>query len=305
MSIRPAELQILVVLDAILAEGSVTRAAKRLNLTQPAVSQTLARARALFEDPLFVRTNGRMAPTARAAALSGKLESWMEATRGLFQPLEFNPATQKRDFALASNDFAECALLPPVVSAMRRMAPHVTLALRSVESAPLMGDEVREGRIHLIISGIAPPPGFIEEALYEEHFVLLARHGHPALTKRLTAAAFAAMDHALVSPQGVGLRGPVDDALKTLGLARRVMLSVSKFASLPRLLAGSDIVAAVPSRFAETPEASAFCGSAALPFPPPKFTMRLSWHPRFDADPAHAWFRNLVLKQVRATASRS
>lgn len=302
MNLRPAQLQILVVLDAMLAEGSVTRAAKRLNLTQPAVSQTLARARALFDDPLFLRINGRMAPTPRAAALSGKLERWIEATRGLLQPLEFDPVTHKRDFTIASNDFAECALLPPVVSAIRRMAPHVTLALRSVESAPLMGDEVREGHVDLIISGIAPPSAFIEEVLYEEHFVLLARHGHPALTKGLTAPAFAAMDHALVSPQGLGLRGPIDDALETLGLARRVVLSLSKFTSLPRLLASSDIVAAVPSRFAETPEANALCGSAPLPFPAPKFIMRLSWHRRFDTDPAHRWFRSLVLKQVRISA---
>lgn len=300
MIVRAAQLQILVVLDAVLAEGSVTRAAERLNLTQPAVSQTLARARALFKDPLFVRTNGRLIPTARASALAGRLERWMEATRDLLEPLEFDPATQRRDFVVASNDFAELSLLPPFVSAVRRLAPHVTLSLRSVESAPIMSEDVREGRVHLMVLGIAPPPAFAEQTLYEEHFVLLARHGHPALRKGLSAAAFAATRQALVSPQGIGLRGPIDEALATLGLSRQVSLSVSRFTSLPGLLADSDLIAAVPSRFARLPETKALCGSTELPFASPKFVMRLAWHKRFTSDPAHLWLRDLAFAQIQA-----
>ncbi len=304
MAIRSSQLQILMVLDALLAEGSVTAAARRLNLTQPAVSQTLARARTLFDDSLFVRANGRMVPTERASALSVKLNAWMEATRDVLEPPRFDPETQSKNFVIASNDFAEQALLPPLVSAVKRAAPHVTLALRSVESARLLGDDVREGRVHLVISGIAPPPFFIERMLYEEHFVLLARRGHPVLDGAVTAEQFAAMDHALVSPQGIGLRGPIDDALADLGLSRRVSLSVSRFASLPPLLRGTDLIAAVPSRFADTMEARAFCGSAALPFPAPTFGMRLSWHQRFTSDPAHRWLRDLAFDQIESASRR-
>jgi DNA-binding transcriptional LysR family regulator len=300
MIVRAAQLQILVVLDAVLTEGSVTRAAERLNLTQPAVSQTLARARLLFKDPLFVRTNGRMIPTARATALAARLDSWMEATRSLLEPLEFDPATQRRDFVIASNDFAELSLLPPFVAAVRRLAPQVTLSLRSVESASILSDEVREGRVHLMVLGIAPPPTFVEQHLYEEHFVLLARHGHPALRNGFTPHEFAATKQALVSPQGIGLRGPIDEALARLGLSRQLSLSVSRFTSLPTLLADSDLIAAVPSRFARLPETKALCGSAELPFPSPKFTMRLAWHRRFAADPAHLWFRELAFERIQS-----
>ncbi len=302
MIVRAAQLQILMVLDAMLTEGSVTGAARRLNLTQPAVSQTLARARTLLKDPLFVRTNGRMVATARARALAAKLERWMETTRDILEPPDFDPATQRRDFIVGSNDFSELALLPPLVAAVRQQAPYVTLSLRSVESTPIMGDDVREGRVDLIILGIDPPPGFIEQALYEEHFVLLARHGHPALRKGLTAAEFAAMGHALVSPQGIGLKGPIDEALAGLGLARQVSLSVSRFASLPPLLANSDLIAAVPSRFARLPETRAACGTAELPFPAPKFVMRMAWHKRFASDPAHLWFRDLAFARIQSAA---
>jgi len=299
MTVRASQLQILMVLDAVITQGSVTRAARQLNLTQPAVSQTLARARLLFNDPLFLRINGRMIPTARTMALAPRLEGWREATRNLLEPPEFDPATQRRDFVVASNDFAELSLLPPLVAAIHRRAPHVALSLRSVESVPVMGEEVREGRVHLLVLGIAPPPTFAEETLYEEHFVLLARHGHPALGQDLSVADFAKMKHALVSPQGIGTRGPIDDALGHLGVSRSISLSVSRFTSLPALLANSDLIAAVPFRFAQRRETSASCGWRELPFVSPTFVMRLAWHSRFSADPAHIWLRDLALETMR------
>lgn len=299
MIVRATQLQILMVLDAILTEGAVTKAAQQLNLTQPAVSQTLARARRLFQDPLFIRSNGRMIPTARATALAVELKAWMETTRRLLEPEDFDPATQHRDFSVASNDFAELSLLPAFVAAVSRLAPHVNLSLRSVESTPIMSEDVRDGRIHLLLLGIAAPPSFIEQPLYEESFVLLARHGHPALHPDLTPAAYAGMTHALVSPQGIGTRGPVDDALARLGLSRRVALSVSRFTTLPAVLADSDLVAAVPSRFASRPEVAALCGCAPLPFVAPTFTMRLAWHPRFALDPAHGWLRGIALEAMQ------
>lgn len=298
MNLRPQQLHLLVVLHALLVERSVTRAARRLNLTQPAVSQALARARRLFDDPLFLRTGTQMVPTSRALSLSDEIESWMHATQAILGPDEFDPATEYREFQIGSNDLSELLLLPPMVAAIRREAPNVTLSLRSVENAPLTGREVREGRVDLILAGIAPPDGFVERALYEDHFVLLARRGHPALNGRLTPAAFAAMPQALVSPQGSGNRGPIDDALADLGLARTISLSTTRFASLPALLSQSDLIAAVPSRFARCPAALAVCGSRKLPFATPSFTMRLAWHLRFETDIAHHWLRELAYREI-------
>jgi DNA-binding transcriptional LysR family regulator len=302
MTIRAQQLHLLVVLHALLVEQSVTRAARRLNLTQPAVSQALARARRLFDDPLFLRAGTRMIPTSRALSLFDGIEGWMQATRAILDPADFDPATEYREFQIGSNDLSEILLLPAVFAAIRRDAPNITLSLRSVESAPLTGREVREGRVDLILAGISPPAGFAERPLYEEHFVLLARRGHPVLRGRLTPADFAAMPQALVSPQGSGNRGPIDDALADLGLTRTVFLSTTRFASLPALLSQSDLIAAVPSRFARHPEALAVCDARELPFAAPRFTMRIAWHPRFETDAAHRWLRELAYREIlRAT----
>lgn len=298
MSIRAQQLHLLVVLHALLAERSVTRAARRLNLTQPAVSQALARARRLFDDPLFLRTGQQMIPTSRALSLFDELEGWMLTTRAILDRGDFDPATEYREFQIGSNDLSELLLLPGVIAAIRRDAPNITLSLRSVESAPLTGREVRDGRVDLILAGISPPAGFIERPLYEDHFVLLARRGHPVLHGRLTVPAFAALPQALVSPQGSGNRGPVDEALANLGLARTVFLSTTRFTSLPALLSQSDLIAAVPSRFARYPETLAVCEARELPFAAPHFTMRLAWHPRFETDPAHRWLRELAYREI-------
>jgi DNA-binding transcriptional LysR family regulator len=305
MNFRPQHLHLLVVLHALLVEGSVTRAARRLHLTQPAVSQALARARRLFDDPLFLRTGTEMVPTSRALSLSDEIERWMSATRAILGPDDFDPATEYREFQIGSNDLSELVLLPPVVAALRREAPNVTLSLRSVESAPLTGREVREGRVDLILAGISPPAGFVERPLFEDHFVLLARRGHPVLDGRLTPADFAALPQALVSPHGSGNRGQVDDALADLGLSRTVVLSTTRFATLPALLSQSDVIAAVPSRFSRHPEARAVCEARELPFAAPSFTMRLAWHPRFENDPAHQWLRELAYREIMRTGRRT
>lgn len=303
MKVRAQHLHLLIVLHALLEEQSVTRAARRLNLTQPAVSQALARARRLFDDPLFQRAGTQMIATPRARSLAEELDSWMQATRAILDPAAFDPATEQRSFVIGSNDFSELLLLPPVIAAVRRDAPNVTISLRSVESAPLTGREVREGRVDLILAGIAPPADFVERALYDEHFVLLARRGHPVFDAPLTPAAFAAMPQALVSPQGIGNRGPIDDVLASLGLARIVYLSVTRFTSLPALLSQSDLIAAVPSRFALRPDTQAVCDAIELPFTPPRFTMRLAWHQRFETDIAHRWLRELAFDQIQRTVT--
>jgi DNA-binding transcriptional LysR family regulator len=189
-------------------------------------------------------------------------------------------------------------LLPTVIAAVRQQAPKVTLSLRSVESVPLTGRDVRDGRVDLVLAGIAPAAGFIERPLYDEHFVVLARRGHPIFNGKLTPEFFAAQSHALVSPQGLGNRGPIDDALAMRGLKRVIALSVARFASLPALLSHSDLIAAVPSRLALRPETLATCAAAELPFASPRFTMRLAWHQRFESDPAHRWLRELACEEI-------
>ena len=149
--------------------------------------------------------------------------------------------------------------------------------------------------IDLSVMGTDPPDGpFRQRQLGQERFVLLARHGHPALDRGLTAEAFAALPQALVSPRGTGMVGPVDTALAALGLRRQVRLSVTRFTTLPTILAATDLIAAVPASFADRPEVRAVCGQRSLPFASPVLTWRLVWHVVHDADPGNRWLRGLA-----------
>lgn len=289
MSLRGTDLNLLVILQAILAEGSISRAALRLNLTQPAVSQALARARDLFGDPLLVRNGAGMSPTPRAVALAPDLTLALAGVARLFAPAGFDPASARREFTLSASDMGELLVLPSLVAQVLDKAPGCSVTIRSVEAQP-PGEAVDLA----VIGGKVPEGAFDSHALYDESFVLLAHPAHPLLKGALTPARFAAQPQALVVPRGSGHSGPVDASLADLGLARRIVLRLTSFASLSQVLATSDLVAAVPSRFAALPEVQAKCASRPLPFASPQVTLRLVWHRRYQADPGHRWLRGLL-----------
>lgn len=290
MSLREYDLNLLVVLEAILTERSVTRAARRLHLTQPAVSQALSRARDLFEDILLIRDGTGMTPTSRARKLLPKLTQALSGIEDVLRPSRFDPASAEEDFVIAGGDLAEIVILPDVIAQIARQAPKCRIIVRSVEGQPI------DHTIDLAIVGNPAPTGpFRSCDIYEEHFVVLARHDHPILKFPLSAEVFAATPQALVSPTGQGMSGPVDTALERLGLARRVALSLTRFATLPRILAATDMVAAVPSRFAMVPEVMAICGVCPLPFESPRVMMHLLWHRARDNDGAHKWLREMIV----------
>lgn len=289
MNLRRYDLNLLVVLDVLLAERSATAAARRLNLTQPAVSQALARAREVFGDPLLVRDGAGMVPTKFAHNLAPRLAQALAEVGRVLTPPTFDPATAVRDFVISGGDLAELAILPPMIARAAVAAPGCRMILRSVEAQPA------DAGIDLSVMGTDPPDGpFRQRQLGQERFVLLARHGHPALDRGLTAEAFAALPQALVSPRGTGMVGPVDTALAALGLRRQVRLSVTRFTTLPTILAATDLIAAVPASFADRPEVRAVCGQRSLPFASPVLTWRLVWHVVHDADPGNRWLRGLA-----------
>jgi DNA-binding transcriptional LysR family regulator len=294
MNLRRVDLNLLVVIDALLAEGSVTAAARRLNMTQPAVSQALARARDLFGDPLLARSGRGLVMTPRAQALAPEIAALLARVAGLIGAAGFDPARSDRLFTLAAGDLAEPFLLPGLVTRMAAAAPRARLRLTWVRPDAGDGADAPD----LMIHGLPPPGGAVDSVdLVSGRYVMLARHGHPALQGALDPTGFAALTQALVSPRGAGFTGPLDAALAALGLRRHVAVALARFADLTEVLAGTDLVAAVPDVFAARPEVQARCGSRPLPFEAPRFTLRLLWHRRHAADPAHAWFRGLVRAQ--------
>ena len=246
-----------------------------------------------------------MFPTPLAIDLAAKLDFWMAETEALMAPGDAGFREREARVVITANDYTEVALLPPVLKKINELAPRVTVVLRSVEAYPLDSHDFLEGRVHFALAGVEPPPGPFDAApLFDEHFVLIARHGHPAIGSGFSLEHYIGLQHALVSPQGQGIRGPVDDSLAGLGVARRIALSLTRFTSLPYLLSSTDMVATVPSRFAEMPDVRRNCDRVELPFESPTFTLSLIWHRRHRNDPLHRWIRELVVAELGAPSRR-
>lgn len=285
MDLQRLDLNLLRIVDAVLREGSVSRAAIRLNLSQPAVSQALQRARDAFGDPLLIRHGNRLLPTTRGAALLPELRSILGRIEGLLVPSAFDPSTATRSFTLASSDLGQILVLPPVIARVAREAPLCRLKVLP----PPSRTEAANAADFLVMGADAPDGAYRWRVLFEDRFVLIARHGHPALDGPLGAEAFARLPQALVSPRAEGFDGPVDVALGRAGLRRHVAVMLTNFMILPAVLVESDLVAAVPARFADLPAIRAQCGSRELPVDVPPFAMKLVWHATRDGDPALRW----------------
>jgi DNA-binding transcriptional LysR family regulator len=287
MNLRSFDLNLLVIVEAVLAELSVTRAAKRLNLSQPAVSQAMARARDVFGDDLIIREGTQMLLTPLARRLVPQLKEFCSKAEALVAPV-FEPRSANLDFSVCANDLTELIILPSIISEVARLAPGCRIFVKAPE--PFLVN----ASIDLAIIGAPVPEGpFVTRVLYEEHFVVIARPGHPGMREGITAEEFAGLAHALVSPTGQGLIGPIDTALERIGLSRRIALSVSRFTTLPHIIASSDLIASVPARFAARDEVQRLCNVWPMPFESPRFTMKMVWHQMHDSDPAHLWLRSL------------
>lgn len=290
------DLNLLVSLDALLAESNVTRAAARLNLTQPAVSAQLARLRQLFDDPLLIpAANGRgMTCTTRALELMEPLHAALQTLETVVrrQPA-FDPLTGTRRFVVAASDQCVAVLgLPLMIEWARLAGPGVQLAFVAIESGSL-AQRFERGEIDLLLgSAQQVPPTLKARKLYDERFVVAQRKGHPRGTAAFDLDSYCALGHVLVSTSGGGFFGFMDEHLQALGRSRRVALSVQHFTLVPDVLARTDYVATLPCRLAmrSLDRVDLF----ELPFEARGFSMHAAWHPRSHADPALTWLRETV-----------
>jgi DNA-binding transcriptional LysR family regulator len=282
-------------------ERHLSRAAARVGLSQPAMSRALGRLREAFDDALFVRTPRGMVPTVRADALAPQVIAVLDAAGALVRPPAFDPRTLARTFSIGTTDFPDAALLPRLVALLAREAPDVTVQTRPITSD--LADALAAGRLDLMI-GVreSVPPDARLTKLYDERFVCAVRRDHPRVGKRLSLARYCELPHLLIAPAGnPGSR--VDGLLATRGQSRRVVLRVHTFGSAASIIAGSDLVLTAPCRILE-PIAAAF-GLRLLP-PPlaiPGFSLFVAWHPRADADPAHAWFRTAIIRASKPVSA--
>ncbi len=297
--IRNLDLNLLKTLDALLDERSVTRAATRLSLTQPAVSGMLTRLREAFNDPLFIRAPHGMVPTLRAQALASPVKQLLTDAEALLQPAVFEPLNADFTWTIAATDYALKAVIVPFIAALKPLAPGIRVRIIPESPATLFAQTER-GEVDIaLLTPHSTPPDLHSRALYQEEYVCLMRADHPQAAAPLTLDLFCELEHVLVSWQGDSFRGVTDDALATLGCSRRVGLSVSSFLVLPEVLAVSDMIAVVPRRLAKMASGMKI---SPPPLPVPGFTKSMAWHERSHRDPAQQWLRELLHQTAQQEA---
>ncbi|VVE45137.1 transcriptional regulator [Pandoraea morbifera] len=299
---KGVDLNLLVTLDALLAQRNVTHAAQRLGLSQPAVSAQLARLRQVFGDPLLIPADsGRgMVASARALALVAPLRAALKDLELVVRARPgFDPLTDVRRFVIAASDNATS-----------------TIGISLLERLPLVaGDGVQVAFVHARQTDIAArlesgevdvligsermvPPTMRGRKLLDETFVMAQRKGHPRGKRKLTLAAYCTLRHVLVSTSGGSFFGFVDEQLQTMGRSRAVAVSVQTFTVVPELLYRSDYVCTMPARLAT--RCADRLDAFALPFDQPGFSLSAAWHPRNHHDPAVAWLRAQLIDAIDA-----
>jgi DNA-binding transcriptional LysR family regulator len=294
MRLAGFDLNLLLVLEAIAREESVTGAARRLGLGQSATSAALARLRATFGDELFVRTPEGMRPTPRASDLLPAVSAILaEARRALETGAAFAPRDTSRRFVLASSDYTTAVLLPRLAAFLAAEAPGAELRVIGYDKDDVPSLLAR-GEIDAALGVFpSPPDGCVATPLFGDRFTGLARADHPALrTGRVDLDAFCAWPHALVTTRRDAV-GALDAALAEAGRRRRIAITVPQMLALPAVLASSDLLAAVPSRL---PDLIAAPGlrSFALPVEPPGWTVTMLWPAIMRGDKGAAWFRRSI-----------
>ncbi|MCQ9472025.1 LysR family transcriptional regulator [Pseudomonas alliivorans] len=291
------DLNLLIALDALLDEGSVVGAARRMHLSPAAMSRTLTRIREATGDPVLVRAGRGLVPTPRALAMQAQVRELVEQAAQVFQARdEVEMSTLERCFNVRSNDVFFGSFGARVLEAIRAGAPGCTM--RFVPEGADDDDALREGRIDLYISSrLNFGPEIKIQNLFNTRFCGLAREGHPIFDGPITPERFAGFDHVSVSRRGRA-RGPIDPALAELGLERRIALITPHFHSAIFGVAESDLILSLPEPVLwGLKQLGLKMRAFAIPLALETVSVNQAWHPRFDKDPAHRWLRQ-TLKEV-------
>lgn len=293
------DLNLLRVFDAVARERHVTRAAEKLNLSQPAVSNALARLRAALGDELFLRRPGGVEPTALALSLAKPVHEMLDRLRvTLAEQAPFDPGTTERVFTVALSEYAESVLVPPLLEVMAREAPHALLAVRHADRTNAL-ELLEQDAAELAVGMLAEPPAiYTRVRMLPEAFLTMMRADHPLAEGPLTLERFTAYPHLLHSPNG-SRDGALDGPLQAAGFPRRLGAVVAHLGAVPEILRRTDMIMSLTARLAL--RMSEAHGLALRPCPVEMKHSRLSliFHRRFEADPGHAWLRRTLLAVAR------
>ena len=286
------DLNLLITLDVLLAEGSVAGAARRLRLSPSAMSRALARLRETTGDPLLVRAGRGLVATPRALELRDRVNHLVQEAEAILRPAEaLNLKELVRTFTLRTSEGFVETFGPDLLQRVCQEAPGVRL--RFMQKPDKESASLRDGTVDLetgVVGGTTSPEVRVQ-ALFRDGFVGVVRTGHPLCHGEMTPARYAAGKHVVVSRRGF-YKGPIDDALKLLALEREISTVVGGFSTALALAGASDLIASVPERHTVALRAGLY--SFRLPVPIAEITVSLLWHPRMDGDLAHRWLRQCV-----------
>lgn len=296
MELHQIDLNLLVMFNQIMVERRVSKVAENLDLTQPAVSNALAKMRRLFGDELFLRTPSGMVPTPFAEQMAEPVAYALAMIHsGLNQQTAFEPSKVKRSMTIGMTDIGEIVFLPSLVQRLVREAPGVTL--NTVRNAAVnLRDDMESGKVDLAI-GLLPQlkAGFFQRRLFRQRYVCLFRRGHRIDKKTLRLSDFRAAEHLVVVSAGTG-HGKVDELLQRARVERLVRLTVPHFVGVGPILQGSDLVATVPERLAQHLAEPFGLTYRAHPFALPEIAINVFWHAKVHRSPANQWLRRMVFE---------
>jgi DNA-binding transcriptional LysR family regulator len=296
MNVQDIDLNLLRVFDAVLRERGVTAAAARLGLTQPAVSNALARLRALCGDALFVRTAAGMDATPFARGVAEPVRQALALLESaLAHGPGFDPATSTRGFRFYMSDLGQAEFLPPLVERVQKVAPGLRLEAVAADLEHI-ADALGAGAIDIAV-GFLPAlgPPIARRALFRDPYLCLMRAAHPAAEARLTRKRFQEASHVLVTYRGGGHR-VIEEALERAGVSRRIALRVPHFTVVPMVLERTDLILTLPARVARLYERQGKFKTLPPPIPMPPAEVAVHWHERYEADPGNRWLREQVVE---------
>lgn len=296
MELSDIDLNLLVLFQQLMVERRVSKVAENMGLTQPAVSNALAKMRRVFGDELFLRTPGGMVPTPFAEQLGEPIGYALGMIHGgLNQRTEFDPANVKRTVTIGMTDIGEIVFLPSLIERLGREAPGITLnTVRN--TAVNLRDDMASGKVDLAI-GLLPQlkAGFFQRRLFRQRYVCLFRQGHALDRPRLTLADYKAAEHLVIVSAGTG-HGKVDELIQKAGIHRAVRLTVPHFVSVGHILQRTGLVATVPERLALQLVEPFGLTLRTHPVKLPDAPINMFWHAKVHREPANQWLRNMVVE---------
>ena len=299
MNINRIDLNLFIVLDAIYTEGSLTRAAQRLHLSQPAISHALGRLRKMLDDPLFVRQGGTMIPTALTRNLITPVRSalaTLTSSINLNQP--FEPTISERQLTIGLRDVLEAMILPPLQTVLSTHAPNMQLVSVRTDRSEIEA-ELIQGKLDMALDITMPVGADIrQQPLSFERMMVVARRAHPSIKKKLDLKTYLAAQHILVSSRRQG--GGVEDfALQRLGHTRQIRLRCQHYFAACRVVSQSDLLLTMPEQYARLVSENLGTQCHELPFDTPRMDICLYWHASAEHDQANRWLREQLMAQFK------